>query len=244
VSNGWLLTGNATAASNFLGTTNNQPLSVRTNGTERLRVAANGNVGVGLTGPATKLHVSGGRIRLESSGKRLDLRADGGAVDVQSETHNLFLHSSGPSGRNHIIMNPFGNEGNVGIGTQAPTAKLEVAGNIRANDVVLNSDARLKTDITPIGDATDRLSRIRGVQFTRVDPACAAEPRRANRSAGVIAQEVEAVFPEIVESSSTGDYKGVNYGGLTALLIEAFKEMQEENRSLRRRIELLEARLG
>jgi hypothetical protein len=56
---GWSLTGNAgtTPGTNFLGTTDNHDLVVKTNGTEALRVTSTGNVGVGTTGPASKLEV-------------------------------------------------------------------------------------------------------------------------------------------------------------------------------------------
>ena len=53
------------------------------------------------------------------------------------------------------------------------------------------------------------------------------------RDIGVIAQEVEKVAPEIVTTRDTG-YKAVNYQKLTALLIEAVKELQEEIKELKK----------
>jgi len=93
-----------------------------------------GNVGIGTTLPAAKLHVVGGHnLRLSNSTgtKIIDLRTDGGDVDVESTTHDLYLKSSGPSGNNRVIINPFGNNGNVGIGTESPAAKLDVNGTAR-----------------------------------------------------------------------------------------------------------------
>lgn len=59
------------------------------------------------------------------------------------------------------------------------------------------------------------------------------------RQVGVLARDVEAVFPELV-GTSTGVYKGVEYSRLTAVLVEAVKELKAENEALKRRIELLE----
>jgi hypothetical protein len=238
----WTLTGNATSARDFLGTTNAQPLAIRTNGRERVTVSPTGNVGVGTTDPQVRLHVAGNRVRVESGPRRLDLRADGGAVDIQSDTHNLFLHSSGPSNRNHVIINPFGNEGNVGIGTQSPAQKLHVAGNIQANDVIIVSDAQAKHDVEPIDGATEKLQQLRAVAFRRVSEDGGSAPAR--RSLGVLAQEVEPVLPELVHTPESGGFMGVNYSGLTALLIESVKELVAENRALRERIEIVEAALG
>lgn len=234
----WNRDGNAIATGDFLGTTNSFALSIRTNDTERVHIGTDGNVGIGTATPATRLHVVGNRLRLESGDRMLLLRSDGADVDVQSDTSNLFIHSSGPGGRNNVVINPFGNEGNVGIGTGTPGAKLEVAGDIRANDVFLTSDARLKSDVVPINGAIGKLSRIRGVSFRRLDDS--SDHSTAPRHLGVIAQDVEQVFPELVNSRSGSGHKAVDCGGLVAVVIEAFKELMEQNADLRHRMERLE----
>jgi Chaperone of endosialidase len=122
----------------------------------------------------------------------------------------------------------------VVIGQDAITADLHVSG-----DIFLSSDARLKTDVAPITGALAKLQEIRGVAFSRHTPDIPFDRSIQRRDVGVIAQEVEAVFPELVDSGS-GRYKGVNYIGLTGVLIEASKELKENYDMLRRRIEALE----
>ena len=53
------------------------------------------------------------------------------------------------------------------------------------------------------------------------------------------AQEVEKVYPELVQSPANG-YKSVDYTKLTAVLIEAVKELKKENETLKKRVEALE----
>ena len=197
-----------------------------------------GSVGVGTTNPQVKHHIVGNRARLELSGKRLDLRADGGSVDVQSETHDLYLHSNGPAGRNRVIINPFGGEGNVGVGTTNPSDKLHVVGNVRANDFIVTSDASLKTAIRPMRDALAKVRQMRGVEFDwkPADGDVAAPPAHG---AGVVAQEVEAVAPELIVSPDDA-YRGVNLSAAVGMLIEAIKDLATENGALRDRIEALE----
>ena len=87
-------------------------------------------------------------------------------------------------------------------------------------DIDAQSDVRVKTNITTIDNALDKVSRLRGVYFERI-----ADP--GPRKVGVIAQEVEEVVPELVNTDNQG-MKSVSYGNITGLLIEAVKELKEE----------------
>ena len=66
----------------------------------------------------------------------------------------------------------------------------------------------------------------------------------SERNIGVIAQEVEAVFPELVSTTGDDGYKGVEYDKLTAILVEAVKELNAENKELRAQLEALEQAAG
>ncbi len=89
------------------------------------------------------------------------------------------------------------------------------------------SDLNLKTDISVISDALSKVNKIRGVNFKwkkyKSDGSSPNTKRDVNRI-GVIAQEINEVLPEAVDSSVSGEW-GVAYTGIIPLLIEAVKEL-------------------
>jgi hypothetical protein len=91
-----------------------------------------------------------------------------------------------------------------------------------AGNITANSDARLKENIEIISNALQKVQAIRGVTFTRND-----QEDKTKRYAGVIAQEVEAILPEVVGEDNLG-IKNVAYGNMVGLLIEAIKEQQSQ----------------
>lgn len=95
---------------------------------------------------------------------------------------------------------------------------LDVNGSAYATHFDTPSDIRLKTDIKKIDNALEKLQSISGYTFTYI--------MDNKRSAGVLAQEVEKVLPEVVDQR--GDFKSVAYGNLLSLLIEAVKELKKE----------------
>jgi hypothetical protein len=108
---------------------------------------------------------------------------------------------------------------------------------------LITSDERLKTNVQQVEGALDKLERIRGTAFEWAEAesphALGGVPGQS--SIGVVAQEVEQVFPELVSVyEPEEEYKSVNYDGLTSVLIEAVKELKAEIETLRSRIEALE----
>lgn len=103
-----------------------------------------------------------------------------------------------------------------------------------SNDVIAfaTSDERLKKNIIVIPNALEKLSNIRGCEFEWNEEL--AEPHLRGKSAGLIAQEVETVFPEAVLTRDNG-YKAVRYEYIIPLLVEAIKDLQDEIERLKPR---------
>ena len=113
------------------------------------------------------------------------------------------------------------------------SAGISVTGSVTATGDVIafsSSDKRLKTNIVKIDSALSKVSQIGGYHFEWKD---IDEAPHQGEDIGVIAQEIEKVLPEIVSERETG-YKAVNYQKLTALLIEAVKELKGEIDELKR----------
>ena len=91
--------------------------------------------------------------------------------------------------------------------------------------MLFRSDISLKTNITTITNALEKVCKLRGVEFDYIESG--------KHNIGVIAQEVEEVLPELVIGD---DPKSVAYGNLTAVLIEAVKELRAEVSSLKEEI--------
>jgi hypothetical protein len=193
---------------------------------------SNGNVGIGTPNPGGLLHLkksSGAPIlRLEAPASelaRIELGDGSNYAHISSRpdmSDGLMFYENGAA---NTVMRG----GNVGIGDTSPSYKLDVNGTIRAtNDVIADSDIRLKSEIKPITNAVDTVKALSGKSYIKDDKP----------SIGLIAQEVEEVMPFMVHTASDEmGTKSVNYQNMVALLIEAVKEQQEQIDELKRLLE-------
>ena len=148
-----------------------------------------------------------------------------GNLQVFSGSNNSAYMSFHKSG--HYAVNMGLDADNVlrigGWSASANRWVLDMSGNMTAaGNVTAYSDIRLKENIKVIPDALEKVQKIRGVTFTRND-----QEDKEKLHTGVIAQEVEAVLPEVISEDNLG-IKNVAYGNMVGLLIEAIKELKAE----------------
>lgn len=105
---------------------------------------------------------------------------------------------------------------------------------VRAVSFQSMSDARLKENLVPLDASLEKISQLTGFEFSFADIGT------EDRKIGLMAQDVERLFPEAVSQNSEG-YLSVDYSALLAPLIEAVKQLNDENENLR--IDLEELRV-
>ena len=112
-----------------------------------------------------------------------------------------------------------GNAYNAGTMTLDEVFRVASDGTVTAAAVVETSSERFKTNIAPLDGALATVRSLRGVSFDW--------KRDGQHDIGLVAEEVAQVLPEVVHAAD-GGVRGVNYGRLTAVLIEAVKEQQAQ----------------
>ena len=184
-------------------------IAYSTAGTERERINSSGNVLMGTT-----TQVDGARLSLFGGG----LAGLGLATSQVSNYYNMSIDSQG------------------GLTTRKDGSDFWYAGRGgSANCVssggswVNSSDKSLKENVVTLPDALNKVCSLRGVSFNRIS---SGQPE-----IGLIAQEVQQIYPDVVE---VGDYLGLNYGALVGALVEAIKDLKTITETQAARITALE----
>lgn len=273
-----------TANSNFSATSAGTNIIFRTladgetapiGGTERMRIAHNGNVGIGESDPQRLLHLkffnpandgTNGRLVIENSGgtagssSAIQFRS-GNALAPQglqftpNPSNRMIFHTFGFSGNYGGYFFQFDNgasvpmiirypTGNVGLGTMTPGYRLDVNGDINiapssslrfggtsvctSTGCASSSDRTLKENIAPIEDSLKKVLKLQGVEYNFKDKGSYTP----NRQIGLIAQDVELIFPEVVTKDQKSGLRSVAYDHLVAPLIESIKTLYQRLREI------------
>jgi hypothetical protein len=203
------------------------------------KIHYDGNVGIGNSNPEEKLVVEG-NIR-------------GGRNKAICVNRGMLTFSHVTTDRNHTIYNNGDNvdeegawdgmkfnvfhgasfrTGNATAGEQKEVMKINGNG-VTCINLTQTSDGRLKKAIQPIQNVLDKIVSLKGVTYQWKDPKMGE-----NTEVGLIAQDVEDIFPEVVANDKEGN-KSIAYGKMVAPLIEAIKEQQQQIEALRKEVLLL-----
>ena len=161
---------------------------------------------------------AGGDVVIDAAGSNIILKKAGTSFGSLNNISNDFKVKSEISDQDFVVL---GNDGGTEI--TAMTLDMSAAGAATFNNnVTAFSDERLKSDITTLKSSLEKVLQMRGVSYTRNDNIEGGE------QIGVIAQEVEKFYPQVVlTADDERGTKSVDYGRLTAVLIEAVKELSE-----------------
>ena len=200
----------------------------------RLFLRAGGNVGIGTIDPRRKLQIGDDVIGL--------------SFDPGTSPNAGVLRFGDNTGwKLHFGRSREGSGGTLNSGTSGLLMTIQDSGNlivrgaVRANTFPTLSDAKYKTNITPLTNVLGKLNKVHGIAFSWNGLYESQGHSTGPKEIGVIAQEVEAVFPELVTTWGDEGYKAVEYGRFSAVLLEAVKELEANLEALARKIAPLES---
>ena len=181
-----------------------------------------GNVGIGTGSPLFPLSFP------QTTGDKISLWSDGTAahygLGVQAGLFQLFAKTVDDAiafgyGSSSAFTENMRIQGN---------GNLLIRGSVTASSSFYTSDLRYKKNLQPINHALEKIVQLQGYNYYWKD-----EQQDRSLQSGVIAQEVQKIFPELVRADSKG-YLSVNYVGLVPYLIESIKEQQDQIQQLQK----------
>jgi hypothetical protein len=200
----------------------------------------NTKVGIGTTAPEARLHI---RVHSDESAST-NLMVE----DNINEFGRIHYRNTIAPGEWGVYGKPATSNANARLNFAYTNTVLSVHGDgdaVLAGSLTQNSDLRLKKNLVPVGSTLHNIVQLNGYTFRWSDPH-----RNQDLQTGVLAQEVEQFYPELVSEDEDG-MKSVNYSALMPLLLESVKELSawqedqqkaiDENAVL---IELLERELA
>ncbi|MDP9957039.1 hypothetical protein J2X97_002705 [Epilithonimonas hungarica] len=219
----------------------------------RMSITNVGNVGIGTTDIQSKFQVENGDINSTGWSNQGATRRIGFYTELDSDISNYGLSYKGMFSTNNerpgvilsgyygLTFNTVGTErvriddsGNVGIGKINPSSTLDVNGEITALAIKGPSDIRFKKNIKPLENSLHKIILLNGYTYEWKKDEFPDKNFKKGIDIGLIAQEVEKVFPEVVYTDKDEmKSKSIDYSKLVPVLIESIKELQKEVEELK-----------
>ncbi len=211
----------------------------------RVTIASNGNVGIGTTNPGFMVEIgsttNAGTLNVQTSATSGVSATVGVGLQTVGGNHAQFRLIQSGVGEWRMFTDQ---NANLVLATGADGSTNKGYFQASNGSYIVVSDQRLKEEIKPMTGLLARVMQMRPVQYRFKD-----NKADAKLSLGFLAQEVEPLFPEVVDNASNG-YKAMSYTELVPVAIGAIKEVntetqhvKEENAALKKQVGSLEERL-
>ena len=221
--------------------------------TERARIDANGNFGIGTASPSVNLHItqavasgvgslpSGTGLLIENTGNNyITLRhsADAGRysglVFMDNNIGGYIVHGDGGGTGDKLYLAGYGGveilqgaSNSVTPGARTTIGNFTSTGLTVTGTITETSSIRIKENINPITDALEKVLSMNGYTYDRIDGT-------AKQRAGLIAEEINEIIPNVVQKDAEGLPYGIQYTNIIAYLVEAIKELKTEINDLKK----------
>lgn len=179
-------------------------------------IQEDGDVGIGTHLPSRNLEIQDAASYV---GLKIENTNATSAWSILEKDNNLFTIYQDVVGSHRLTID---STGNVGIGTTIPSYKLHVYGRIKTSGITESSDERLKKDIKSLEAALAKVMQLRAVSYKWKENQIHNNSDKTQ--IGFIAQEVEKIVPELVDTDDEG-YKSIQYSHLVPLLVGSIQEL-------------------
>jgi hypothetical protein len=246
----------------YLTNYENMPLLLGTNGTIRMNIASDGDIGIGTMSPTAKVNIYANsgmtypHLLLQENGTefaRLMFKNStsttanwtiaGAPWTTDAGARMYFYYYDGTTGSNVVSIT---GDGKVGIGSESPTQALHVVGNayktVGGTTWATSSDRRLKIISGEYLKGLDDIAALKPVRFYYKKGNPKNLPSDAEQ-VGFVAQDVQKIFPEAVTEGEDG-YLEFNMHNINVAYVNAFKELKAENERLTKENDVFKSQMN